>query len=928
MLRVALFGRPTVRHDEKLLATAARPKVLPLLAYLLLHDGAERRHAAADLWPDYTDSEARTNLRRHLAYLKQWLPAGAQWFETSGSHVHWNERAPYWCDAREFERLDREGEREAAVALYQGDLCSSLDEEWLEEPRREFAQRYTGALAELARSYRARRSLDGAVRWSRKLLEYDPWREDAIRQLMLAKYEAGDRAGSIAEYEDFRHRLNEELHASPMSETVAIYEAIRRDIPPAGSLGNAAPAKGPISDFPFVGRTRELAQLSQLWAKVSRGEAAFAYVLGEAGIGKTRLLREFASQCEASGGLVFWTAVSTPEQLPYEPFVQLIKNALPFLETVELPEVWRSALDDMCAGRPATPELTGGKLERRRARIFEAVAMALIALSKRRPVCVVVDDLHAARSGTLELARYVQRRLSESKTVLALSYRDDESHLAPELRLLRREAPASTLEIPLRRLNVEEVDALLQSRSAVSTLSAPHVIEATAGNPLFVTELLRGGDELVRSDSTFEAIVQRRVNELAGRARSLAEIAAVSRANFSIELLREITNWPEADVADALSELIDRHIVMQSAELQKGTYLFAHALIAQALYDEIPQDIKRNQHRRTAQTLERLYDGHDLARIYDLARHWDAAESGERAAPYYIEAARRSMAIFALEEARAALKRSLELAADIPHRFEALLLLEEIASIQGDRDAQERCLHDAQRLLDFLGVDEHCRWLRRRSDLANAIADRQAAARYIGELRTLAEQHSLPKWIASALEADAKRLRSLNRFDEEEATFKQLTTLLDVNSERFSSAYLAHADTLIYQGRLAEARGYLDRVRESLNKDEQRRELASLLMTFSRAALVQQDYASMADYAWQAHAVSVAIGDREGEALALHNIANGLLYTFDVEQTRRLYAEARELYRILNHAVGRAGIAVDEGLFYTELGVFEAAEAL
>ncbi len=63
-----------------------------------------------------------------------------------------------------------------------------------------------------------------------------------------------------------------------------------------------------------------------------------------------------------------------------------------------------------------------------------------------------------------------------------------------------------------------------------------------------------------------------------------------------------------------------------------------------------------------------------------------------------------------------------------------------------------------------------------------------------------------------------------------------------------------------------------------------------------------------------------AIGDREGEALALHNIANGLLYTFDVEQTRELYARARQLYAMLNHAVGLAGIAVDQALFHTELG--------
>jgi tetratricopeptide (TPR) repeat protein len=96
-------------------------------------------------------------------------------------------------------------------------------------------------------------------------------------------------------------------------------------------------------------------------------------------------------------------------------------------------------------------------------------------------------------------------------------------------------------------------------------------------------------------------------------------------------------------------------------------------------------------------------------------------------------------------------------------------------------------------------------------------------------------------------------------------------------------------------------------------------------MAFARTALVQQDYAAMSRFAEEAHATSRAIGDREGEALALHTLANGLVYTFRVAEARERYERARELYERIGHRVGIASICVDLGLFHTELGLLDRA---
>lgn len=139
------------------------------------------------------------------------------------------------------------------------------------------------------------------------------------------------------------------------------------------------------------------------------------------------------------------------------------------------------------------------------------------------------------------------------------------------------------------------------------------------------------------------------------------------------------------------------------------------------------------------------------------------------------------------------------------------------------------------------------------------------------------------------------------------------------------SARIAVADTYIFQGRLDEGRSALFELRTAVDAGGDRAALVRSLMTLARAALARQDYLEMSDYGHEAYRISGEIGDREGQALALHTIANGLVYPFRVAEARAAYRHAAELYMSIGHRVGQASVAVDEGLFCTELGLLDRA---
>ncbi len=292
VLDVALLGSPALSFDGRPLRFNVRPRVVPLLAYLLLHPArpAPRDQVAFALWPDETEDAARTNLRRHLHYLREALPVRPEpWVIAGTDDVQWNPAAPVRVDVGEFERLvERRESRARAAALYAGDLLPAVDDEWLLVPRERLRARYQNALWELACDARARRDRERATEYLQRLLASDPWREDAVREMMAVRYESGDRAGALALHAEFEERLKGELGVEAMPETAALKAAIASGAPLPRL---PAPHNLPASASRFVGRVDELAQIERLL-----DESRVVTIGGPGGIGKTRAALLVAEQ--------------------------------------------------------------------------------------------------------------------------------------------------------------------------------------------------------------------------------------------------------------------------------------------------------------------------------------------------------------------------------------------------------------------------------------------------------------------------------------------------------------------------------------------------------------------------------------------------------------------------------------------------------
>ncbi|BDE07768.1 transcriptional activator [Vulcanimicrobium alpinum] len=960
MLRVHLFGHPRLLLDEIAFPTASRPKVIPLLAYVLLHDGPlARRAVAGTFWPDAAEDDARANLRRHLNYLQRLLPQAPPerpWILAGERTIQWNPAAPVWCDVRAFEQLAADPRRARdALALYAGDLLADVGEPWVDAERERLRERYLDAADVHVAALRAAGDDRAAIAAAQRVLALDPWREDTLRVALQLRHACGDRSGALAQYDAFAQRLRRELGAAPMPETRAVHAAILRDAAPAEPRSAPGARASPLpASLPFAGRDAELTVLREAYDAAAAGHGGLVLVGGEAGVGKTRLVREFAARCEARGAQVFSASLASAEAEPYHGPALLLQRAATLAQMLGVDPL---ALRVLAAIAPALDEtaLAQSPLEaldpaRERARLFDAFAGVWIALARRRPAIVLLDDAQWAGDATLALFEHLAHRAAGERVLVVMTYREDE--LAPRhpLRALRRSGERDGIcrHLALARLSRDAIGALvgwLGDASAAATFAA-ELYERSEGNAFFAGELIRGaiesgrlheadGDWHVVADRPGDAlppalrdVLAQRIARLDDASRTLAEFAAVIGRDFDVELLRETSGWSEASVLDALESLVDRRVVAIVGMHGRFDYAFTHQLMQGFVYEAIDPAVRRHRHRRIAHVME-AGGARRRGIAAASARHWDCGGDAERAAARYVDAACEAFEVYAYTEASAAVDRVLALGAADRTRFDALLVRERIAAIAGERERQASALAELTALARLLGGESVALALERTAEHANVVSDRRRERVAVALLERFARRSRDPHWRSRALALRARQRRWAEDFDGAHAAFAELIAFSAQSDHRreLVRARLAVAYAFIYEGKLERANDALASLRAEAHATGNASDLIRTLMTFARAALARQDYAAMTECAEEARDLSRAIGDTEGEALALHTIANGLVYAFRIDGTSAHYREALALYERLAHRVGIASIAVDMGLFATELGLFDEALA-
>jgi DNA-binding CsgD family transcriptional regulator len=478
------------------------------------------------------------------------------------------------------------------------------------------------------------------------------------------------------------------------------------------------PAEGASSANPygrtFVGREAELAQLRRAFDAASNGDGGVVMLSGEPGIGKTALARRFATSVADGGGrsLLGHCYEESSLSLPYLAFVEAIRAYVVTCDDERLQSDLQSGAGEVARIVPDLRERVPVELdepgdpEEDRWRLQEAVTTFLRNAASAQPLVVVLEDLHWANAGTLDLLLHVARNLQNARVLVVGTCRDVEVPRDHPLHLALAELPrtGNFLRISLAGLTVDEVHRFYEAirGRTVARSQAELVQERTEGNPLFVQEILRylteesivalGPGEVLPAG--LRDIVGHRLRRLGDQAHRAMSAASVIGRDFRLDVLQKVVAWPEEELFAALEEAQGRAIIEPRPAAGAMGFRFTHALFRETLYAEIFAPRRVGLHREVGRALEEIHALHPEEHAPELAEHFAQGREPvdlEKTVRYGEIAARRAMAVFDYGEAARHIEqslRSLDLLdpGDAARRCDLLLLLGEAILFMGERE--------------------------------------------------------------------------------------------------------------------------------------------------------------------------------------------------------------------------------------------------
>jgi class 3 adenylate cyclase/tetratricopeptide (TPR) repeat protein len=486
-------------------------------------------------------------------------------------------------------------------------------------------------------------------------------------------------------------------------------------VQPSGVRGRLAAAAAVRALTPFVGREDELRLLMNRWERTLDGEGQVALIIGEAGIGKSRLVQRFHEQV---GGTPYtWLeAAAAPlyQNTPFYPIADVLHQLVwkqnldrldDYLQKLQIQEEkpdYHSAsgeqpTDERLAQLQSGLVLAGLKpaeailliapllnlpippnypaptpsLEHQRDRLLATLVEWVLGTARVQPTVITIEDLHWADPSTLELFQLLVEQGATARLLLLYTARPEFCAQWP----LR----AHHTQITLNRLSARHVRTMVEEVAAHKALSKEiinTVVDRTGGVPLFVEELTRAvledGDGKVTGREipvTLHDSLMARLDRL-GAAKEVIQVGAVVGGEFSYELLHAIYPIAEAELKRALRSLADAELLYVRGIAPEATYLFKHALIRDAAYEALLKSRRRDLHRLVARTINEKFSALKEAHPEVLAHHWTQAGETEPAIAEWSKAGKAAEARNAFREALESYRQAMALLTLLPESSE------------------------------------------------------------------------------------------------------------------------------------------------------------------------------------------------------------------------------------------------------------------
>ncbi len=560
----------------------------------------------------------------------------------------------------------------------------------------------------------------------RRLVAEHPTRERLTGHLMLALYRCGRQSEALGAYTALRRLLDADHGLVPGPDLQRLQAAVLRQDPALDgpTAATAAvippPAAGPrTSDGAFVGREDCLAQLRARWLDSVQGRTGLVLLVGDAGVGKTRLASRFADDARREGAAVLYGRADAEALLPYQIFVEALNHLLEHAGGEFVAELTHelSRLGRILPGLEP-PAAGDGDQATERYQVFDAIVSILKRATARWPVVLVLDDLHWADTPTLHLIRHLLRHAEGSRLLVIGTFRDAE---------VGRAHPLCALLSDLRRerwydrLALEGFDEPTTGELVADRLGRPvtsafvrRLRDQTDGNAFFIEETLRALSESCWLDAPVideEAIgklgvpegiaevILRRVRQLPAEAEELLRAASVVGPTFGLAAIEPLLDVGSDTLVAAIDDCLDAQLVEEARD-QFDVFTFSHALVREVLYGQLSDARRVRLHLRLARQLERAPEANpaELAHHFALAAPLAGPEPGCR---HSVAAGHRAADAFAYDEAAAHFRLALKLSdpGDESGRCDVQLSLGRVQWHAGDDGARTTFLEAAESAL-------------------------------------------------------------------------------------------------------------------------------------------------------------------------------------------------------------------------------------
>jgi DNA-binding SARP family transcriptional activator len=733
-LEVADGGRPIELGGERQRA---------LLAILLLGRGevmsADR--LIDDLYGADPPPTAPKSLQAHISRLRKALGLGAPLQRAGTGYVL--DLSGSELDAERFSRLLDEGRDalaagraeeaqqhfEGALALWRGPpLADVAYADFAQGEIARLDELHLGAVEDLID---ARLALgDGAVVSELcKLVSEHPLRERLRALYMRALYRAGRQADALEQYQEAREALVEGLGVEPSKPLRELHQQVLRQDPTLDDPAAAAAAEP--SRGVFVGRERELGELLAGLDAVFLGHGRLFLLVGEPGIGKSRLAEELIAHARARGARILvgrcWEAGGAPAYWPWvQPLRAYVRESDPAALRLQLGGGARDLaqiVPELRQRFPDLPEPHSLESEGARFRLFDATAEFFRNASKNEPILLVLDDLHAADASSLLLLQFLARELGSTRLLLLGAYRSVDPTPGQPLTAMLADLAREPVTRHLSLGGLSEGDVATYVELTASEIASPELVaalhEETEGNPLFVGEIVRLlSVEGVRPESTAEVrlaipqsvrdVIARRLTHLSEECNRLLVMASVLGREFALDALACVSGVSEDELLDTLDEAMAARVI-SDVPGSPARLRFAHVLIRDTLYEGLTTARRVRLHRQAVAALEALYGDEPGPHLAELVHHCIAGSEFDKGLRYAQRAGDRALALVAYEEAARLYETALEALdlaalADESVRCELLLALGEAEARAGNSPAAKRAFRVAAGIARGLGM--------------------------------------------------------------------------------------------------------------------------------------------------------------------------------------------------------------------------------